>query len=522
MLTQEQSDIVYSNLTHLKVLSAAGSGKTTVLAARIAQLCANGADPSSMLVITFTRRAGRDLKERLGRDYSSALVGTFHSAILHVLHKNGLQYNVLSEDEADLAVDECAKYIGYMVGGKYKKHSRNYYKREIREVRCGTKDPTPMSRMYQSRLAINGDIDFDGILLEGVRLAKDGAFNWVTNLLVDESQDNEPLQWEFIREISRFANAMVVGDTGQSLYSFRGAVPEYFDQLQWPAMELTESFRFPSNIGAIANNIGATQLRVWSKKPAIPVSVHCLNEIAGLVKHIMSYRLPSEIAVLCRYNEQVEQIRAELTTNGIPVVIPSIQWRGPVHNLLAYLASPGSSTAREKLVSTWRELRPPLIQYLSSDISQPTAASMTREWLSFTDGTTSGVLSSIVIPDSMKSEASSILAEYDNIAISSYAAETSGQEWIAEGSGVNVGTVHWSKGGQWHEVILPFMNKRQWPRNKSTPEELRALYVAATRTIENLHIVHGDNPSEFVEFFNTPLAIDGESGTIQPINGVAQ
>lgn len=501
MLTQEQSDIVYSNLSHLKVLSAAGSGKTTVLAARIAQLCTNGADPSGLLVITFTRRAGRDLRERLGSKYSSALVGTFHSTILQMLHNNGVQYNVLSEEEADAAVDECAKYIGYMVGGKYKKHSRKYYKREIRDVRCGVKPATPMSRMYHSRLAINGDIDFDGILLEGVRLAKTGAFNWVKNLFVDESQDNEPLQWAFVSEIAKFADAMVVGDVGQSLYSFRGAVPEYFNELPWPAMEMSESFRFPSNIGDVVNKMGATQLRVWSAKPATPVSLHHLDGIAGLVKHITTYRLPSEIAVLCRYNDQVESIRADLMEAGIPVVVPSIQWRGPVHNLLAFLASPGSSTAREKLVSTWRELRPSLIQYMSSDITQQTAASMAREWLSFTDETVDGVLASIAMPESMIPEASSILSQHSGSSVSTYASNTSEQEWIAEGSGVNVGTVHWAKGGQWPEVILPFMNKRQWPRHKATPEELRVLYVAATRTMENMHVVHGDNPSEFVEFF---------------------
>lgn len=501
MLTTEQEAIVYSNLSHLKVLSAAGSGKTTVLTGRIEQLHQNGADPSSMLAITFTRRAGKELMHRLSPSCQKATIGTFHSTILRVMQANGRNPNVLTEEEADALADECAKALGIMVGGKYKKHSRQYYKKEISKARNGG-PATPMSQMYQSKLAINGDIDFDGILLEGVRMVAKEEFNWVKYLFVDEAQDNEPLQWAFVNAIARFADVMVVGDVGQSLYSFRGAVPEQFAAQGWPVYEMQESFRFPCNIGDISNRIGATPLCVFSRKPAVPVMIHKNRPIQELVKHILQFRDPSDVAILCRYNDQVEMVRADLIAAGISVVVPSIQWRGPLHDLLVYLSSTGSTTARQRSINSWKDTRPKIMQYVASTLSQQAASATVNEWLSYTDRTVTSVIRKINAPTSMIPEEAWITREYGNLTLDQYKAETSEQEWIAEGRGVSVGTVHWSKGGQWPEVIIPFLDQHKFPRHKETQEELRVLYVAITRVMDQLHLMHGDKPSQFLRFFD--------------------
>jgi superfamily I DNA/RNA helicase len=500
MLTEEQDQIVHSDHKHLKVLSAAGSGKTTVLTARIAQLCHNGGKPEGILAITVTRRAGKELKERLSDEHKACTVGTFHSTILKVLQDEGHRLNVISEQESDYIIERCATSLGLRVKGKYKKGvSLKSLKKEIRAVRCGDKEATAMSRMYLSKLAVNGDIDFDGLLVEGVRLAQEGAFDWVEHLFVDEAQDNEPLQWQLVMEIAKKASVMVVGDIGQSLYSFRGAEPELFNKLQWPALNMTQSFRFPCNIAEVSNRIGATPLQVVSSKPSVPISILDAN-VADLVRHISKDRDLTDIAVLCRYNRQVEQVRADLMSAGIPVVVPMIIWRGPVHDLLACFAAPGSATARQKVISSWTDARPKILQYISSTLSQQSLSSMIREYISNCGNTVQQVLGSLSIPDSRIPEAVSIVKEYGMLSVEEYLAETAEQEWIAEGNGVQVGTVHWSKGGEWPEVILPFMDRGTWPM-RETPEELRVLYVACTRTKENLHILHGKNPSDFVNFF---------------------
>lgn len=500
MFTEEQDKIIHCDDRHFKVLSAAGSGKTTVLAARIAQLCANGASPEGILAITFTRRAGKELKARLSEQHKAATIGTFHSCILKVLQKLGHKLNVISEDEADAIIDKCATSVGLRVKGKYQKGSRKKLKKEIRDVRCGLIQPTALSQMYLSSLSRSGDLDFDGILVEGVKMAQSGDFDWVQHLFVDEAQDNEPLQWQFVMEIAKNASVMVVGDIGQSLYSFRGAEPELFSDLKWPELSMTQSFRFPCNIAEVSNKIGATPLTVTSVKAAVPINVFKNTNVTDLIKHIAKDRDLSDIAVLCRYNSDVEQIRGDLMQAGVSVVVPSITWRGPVHDLLACLAAPSSATARHKVVSTWMEPRPSILQYVASSLSQQSISAVIREWLSLEGQEIQDVLSALSISDAYKPEVVNILKEYGQLSLEEYIAETSEQEWIAEGYGVSVGTVHWSKGGEWPEVILPYMDRGNWPR-RSSPEELRVLYVACTRTKENLHIIHGESPSEFVNFF---------------------
>lgn len=506
MLTPEQQEIVYCNHRHFKVLSAAGSGKTTVLTERISQICTNVPDDANgILAITFTRRAGKELQKRLPREISGqATVGTFHAVILKVMQDNGMDANILSEDEADQLVDECCAKLGHRVNGKYKKHSRAYYKKEIRAARQGGQ-ATPLSQMYQSSLKINGDIDFDGILVAGIGMVQRGMFNWVKHLFVDETQDNEMLQWQFVFEIGKFASVMVVGDIGQSLYSWRGAVPELFDKLDWPTLEMSESFRFPSNIADVANRIGATPLKVRSNKPDGVIGVHRNDYLPDFIKWILTFREPQEIAILCRYNEQVEQVRMDLMRDGVSVVVPSIQWRGPLHDFLVYCTSLSSRTARERVTASWRDARPVIVSYIASQLDNAGVAALVRDWLSMIRAKpcVKDVLRAIVtsMPQSMEPEWKYIMNEYGELSLEQYKAETSEQEWIAEGSGITVGTVHWSKGGEWPVVVIPGLDENRWPRNKITPEELRVLYVAATRAMDEIYVTHGSKPSSFVEFF---------------------
>ncbi len=80
--------------------------------------------------------------------------------------------------------------------------------------------------------------------------------------------------------------------------------------------------------------------------------MHRNEDIAKFIRWILTFREPHEIAILCRYNSQVEQVRADLMREHISVVVPSIQWRGPLHDLLVYLSSLSSRTARERVCTS--------------------------------------------------------------------------------------------------------------------------------------------------------------------------
>lgn len=501
MLTQEQEAIINCSLRHFKVLSAAGSGKTTVLTGRINRLCTESVSPERIMAITFTRRAGKELKTRLGPKYAASTIGTFHSCILKTMQKSGTFSNVLTEEEANETILQCAGKLGLRVQGKMRGTSLSQLRQQIRDFRNGVGPETPIVRMYLSELAIHGDIDFDGILTAGIKLAENGHFDWVEHLFVDEAQDNEPLQWRFVNEIAKKTSVMVVGDVGQSLYEFRGAVPEQFEKQPWPVLEMTESFRFPENIAKAANRIKATPLKVVSRKPYSPIRKHKTSDVCGFVRGLLRGGADlSDIAILCRYNSQVDIIRGDLMNEGIKVVVPQVKWYGPVHYLLMYLASPGSRTARERVMS-WSGPMPKLVQYIMSGLPVHSLAPVVQSFLSGTGRKVSDIINYLNIESHLRHEAEGILANYSWHTVEEYAAEESQPEWVAEGEGVTVGTVHWAKGGEWPIVIIPFLDKGKWPRGKKTAEERRVLYVAATRTMEELHLLHGDAPSPFLDYF---------------------
>lgn len=507
MLTEEQMSIVHTQHRHCKVMAAAGSGKTTVLVARMHMLRVNGYDPSKMMAITFTRRAGKQLIEQLGPEFEKATIGTFHSVILAEMAKNGGGgLNPLSEEESEELINQCAGQLGIVTKGKWK-GSRKSHIESLRKSRTGEAPQTQLSQLYTSRLRINGDIDFDGILIYGCEMAKQGKFSWVEFLFIDEAQDNEPLQWEFVNSIAQTSSVMAVGDIGQSMYAFRGAVPEQFQSQPWPTMAMSESFRFPKKIADLANAIGATPLQVVSNKDGGLVWTGEIPTDQLARRLLIDGAEPSDVAILCRYNAQVESIRAELIAAGIPVVIPSVRFRGQVHDLLMCLASPRSPTSRNR-IRTWSGSKPRIVELLGSSMSNEAAMYLTASWAA---GNNVGqIVSQLEGLDQFRSfEARDIINEYGGLSLGAYKIATSEPEWICEGQGVTVGTVHWAKGGEWPIVVLPGLDKGKWPR-KLSDEELRVLYVALTRTQEQLFVTYSD-PSEYVDFFRNDHAIYGMS-----------
>jgi len=509
MLTEEQNQVVYTQHKHCKVMAAAGSGKTTVLVARMNMLLNNGVSPHEIMAITFTRRAGKDLREKLGVRFASATVGTFHSIILNEMGESGIKLNPLSEEDADAVIDQCATQLGILSKGKWKGQSRKKHLADMKDCRVKGHCHTELSSLYESRLRINGDIDFDGILILGCQMAKEGFFKHIKYLFVDEGQDNEPLQWDFVSSIAQTASVMVVGDVGQSMYAFRGAVPEQFQSQPWPTLALSESFRFPKRLAVCANATGATPLQVVSNKEG-GLIWHGKTSADTLVRNLIrDGNDPSDIAVLCRYNATVESVRADLIRADIPVVVPAVRLRGQLHDFLMYLASPNSPTARTK-VRAWSGYMPKVVEYICSKYTNDVANELVQQWLGGSDSVRD-ILWRLDGIDAFKFvERESIVSEYGDMTVDEYKAATSEQEWVCEGYGVTVGTVHWSKGGEWPIVILPELNKGQWPRRESD-EELRVLYVAMTRMEEQLYVLYND-PSEYVNFFRSPLAIHGMPG----------
>lgn len=257
-LNEQQREAVVYGDGPLLILAGAGSGKTRVIAHRIAYLITERqVRPYNILAVTFTNKAAGEMRERVeklveGEGLSSApLIATFHSLCVRILrqHIEALQQNytrsftIYDQDDSVRLIKGCLKDLGYddkslsprLVQGaisraKNKGEDAAMFAATVRE---GDEKRTAQARifkLYEQRLTANNALDFDDLLIKAVQLLRhaqevrdyfNDKFKYV---LVDEYQDTNPLQYALIRFLTeKQQNICVVGDEDQSIYRFRNA-----------------------------------------------------------------------------------------------------------------------------------------------------------------------------------------------------------------------------------------------------------------------------------------------------------
>jgi DNA helicase-2/ATP-dependent DNA helicase PcrA len=371
----------------LLVVAGAGTGKTKTLAARVASLVERGADPASILLLTFTRRAAVEMLRRAGQYVGDAAAravwgGTFHSIahrLLRIHHQAiGIPGNFVCMDPADaadlfnlirtdLGLDRSRVRFPQK-GTLWEIYSRAINAGQPLETVLADRFPwcqdhgdsiKEVVRQYAACKADRGLLDFDDLLLywqqaleaPGVGDTVAGRFRHV---LVDEYQDTNPVQASILRALwTRMtppnavgdpnASLMVVGDDAQSIYAFRGATVEnilHFPEEFTPAtvIWLEQNYRSTQTILHVANAVmrGACRRHakeLWSDRPHIekPVIVTCGDELAQstfIADRILEYRergVPlMEQAVLFRTAYNSAALEIELGRRNIPFV----KWGG--------------------------------------------------------------------------------------------------------------------------------------------------------------------------------------------------
>jgi DNA helicase-2/ATP-dependent DNA helicase PcrA len=251
-LNSEQQAAVKYGKGPLLVYAGAGSGKTRVLTTRIAYLVTqHGIDPSSILAITFTNKAAREMKERLiamlGETASKMWISTFHSACLRMIrpHASFLKlppsFSIYDEDDSRKLVHNCIEDAGLdpkevnpgviqaaisiaknqlVTPAQLAKEARTAHQARVARV----------YEIYNAALIENAAVDFDDILTHTVTLFQEHPeilesyqriFEWI---FVDEYQDTNIAQNQIIKLLGeKHRNVCVVGDLDQSIYAFRGA-----------------------------------------------------------------------------------------------------------------------------------------------------------------------------------------------------------------------------------------------------------------------------------------------------------
>jgi len=377
------------------VIAGAGSGKTRVLTFRIAYLMEQGVDPFSILALTFTNKAAKEMKERIGsivgESNAKALwMGTFHSIFARILRSEA-DFLGYSSNFSIYDTQDSERLISSIIK-EYKLDKDLYKYRNIRNRISSLKNNLVTVKAYhnnqelvqqdkESRRPMFGKIyqtyvnrcfkasamDFDDLLLKTNELLN--RFPEVLNkyqqrfkyIHVDEYQDTNHSQYLIVKALAdKFENICVVGDDAQSIYGFRGANIENILSFQkdYPnstVYRLEQNYRSTQNIVNAANsvinkNLNKLDKKVWTDneigdKIEVNQTITDSEEGRFVASSIFEakYNLQlrnDEFAVLYRTNAQSRSIEDALRRKNVPFQIfggLSFYQRKEIKDVLAYL-----------------------------------------------------------------------------------------------------------------------------------------------------------------------------------------
>lgn len=250
-LNKAQTEAIQHTSGPMLVLAGPGSGKTTVITERTKHLIASqGIDPSHILVITFTKAAASEMKERfyrlMGKKTYPVTFGTFHAVFFHILkHAYGFHGgNIIREEQRfqfmkeiiqkmRLEYEDENEFAGDLLGEISLMKNTGVSLEHYYSKNCGKEIFEQIYQSYDRRMKQSRLIDFDDMLVYCYELfdqRKDILSAWQKKyqyILIDEFQDINRLQFDIVKMMARPENNLfVVGDDDQSIYRFRGAKPE--------------------------------------------------------------------------------------------------------------------------------------------------------------------------------------------------------------------------------------------------------------------------------------------------------
>ncbi len=374
-LNADQQRAVHHETGPLLVIAGAGSGKTQVATLRIARLISQGIDPRSIIGLTFTNKAAKEMQERVrGLIGSSILVSTFHSLGARILrefaHLIGYPSNFVIYDESDreklvqsclrrFQKDSDSNLLSKEAAIKRISHAKNSSSLSLEP------DFNELFQLYQGELRKASAMDFDDLLYRTRDLLRDVSDvqsilqdRW-RFILIDEYQDTNDVQSEIAVHIAgKSANIFAVGDPDQSIYSWRGANLQHILSFKdrFPGaleVRLEKNYRSTNIILQAANaviqhNKHRIDKSLWSDRGSgHPILCHVarterdeasyvIQGIQRLIEDGFSY---SDIAILYRVNAQSRSFEDELMRKQLPYVIwggLSFYQRKEIKDIIAY------------------------------------------------------------------------------------------------------------------------------------------------------------------------------------------
>jgi DNA helicase II / ATP-dependent DNA helicase PcrA len=388
-LNEEQLLAVEYNAGPHMIVAGAGSGKTRVLTHKIALLIEKGTEPSSILALTFTNKAAKEMKERIksliGKKADELWMGTFHSIFSRILRveadKIGYRFNYSIYDREDSVslVSNVMSALNINVESLTPngiQHKISFLKNQMISPSGFEKSAglTPADKKfvevyteYNKRLFENNAMDFDDLLLKPIQLFEENEkvlakykkiFKFI---LVDEYQDTNIAQYELMKLLSPLKDKVcVVGDDAQSIYSWRGA--EIKNMLNFKKdfkgskiFRLEQNYRSTKTILAAAdsvikNNTGQIPKTLWTDNAegepltlirATDEKDEAYQIAKKIKKEITTKKLSlNDIAIFYRLNSQSRALEDALRRDKIPYkIVGGVEFyrRKEVKDVLAYL-----------------------------------------------------------------------------------------------------------------------------------------------------------------------------------------
>ena len=405
----------------LLVLAGAGSGKTSVITRKIAYLIdVCGIKSYHIAAVTFTNKAAREMKERVGQllrgpDARGLTVSTFHNLGLNIIRKEHQRlgykpgFSIFDQQDATaLITDLMHKDYGAEDGIEGIQAQISNWKNDLilpDEALAQAKTPQEQTAAsvymhYQRTLKAYNAVDFDDLILIPVVLFRDNPDvleKWqfrIRYMLVDEYQDTNASQYLLVKMlVGTQARFTVVGDDDQSIYAWRGARPENLALLKedFPHLKvvmLEQNYRSTSRIlraanTLIANNPHVFEKQLWSELGyGEPLRViRCRNEEAEAERvaveiqnqHHQHKRAWREFAILYRGNHQARLIELKLQHHQIPYHLSggtSFFSRQEVKDLMSYLrllVNPDDDNALLRVINVpRREIGPATLEKLGT------------------------------------------------------------------------------------------------------------------------------------------------------------
>jgi DNA helicase-2/ATP-dependent DNA helicase PcrA len=394
-LNEAQQEPVYQKDGPMIIIAGAGSGKTRVLTVRIAYLMSLGVDAFNILALTFTNKAAREMKKRIGDIVGAAeaknlWMGTFHSVFARILRsesdKLGYPSNftiydtqdsvrlisaIIKEMQLDKDIYKPKQILGRISSYKNSLITVKAYfnNPELQEADAMSKKPR-LGEIYQNyveRCFKSGAMDFDDLLLKTNELLNrfpdvlakyQDRFRYI---LVDEYQDTNHSQYLIVRALSdRFQNICVVGDDAQSIYAFRGANINNILNFQ-KDYENVKTYRLEQNYRSTKNIVEAANSIIDKNKTKLDKVVWTANDYGSKIKvhrsvtdgeegrfvaaeifeqKMRNQMLNGQFAILYRTNAQSRAMEDALRKRDIPYRIYgglSFYQRKEIKDVLCYL-----------------------------------------------------------------------------------------------------------------------------------------------------------------------------------------